>query len=45
MRFERYQVLGIVKELPDWAKDCLTAVKEQIAADRAKSNRGRNDAR
>ena len=45
VRFERYQVLGIVKELPDWAKDCLTAVKEQIAAKHEKSNKERDDAR
>jgi hypothetical protein len=37
-RYERYQVLGIVKELPDWAKERLEAVKKEI-------KRERNDAR
>ena len=40
-RFERYHVLGIVKELPDWAKQRLEAVK----ADIAKSRKERDDAR
>lgn len=37
-RYERYQVLGIVKDLPDWAKQRLDAVKKEI-------KRERNDAR
>ncbi|MDR1565052.1 MAG: hypothetical protein LBS74_08860 [Oscillospiraceae bacterium] len=40
-RYERYQVLGIVKDLPDWAKQRLDTVK----ADIAKSRKERNDAR
>jgi hypothetical protein len=44
-RYERYQVLGIVKELPDWAKERLTAVQAQIAAERTKSKKDRGDAR
>jgi hypothetical protein len=37
-RYERYQVLGVVKELPDWAKQRLDAIKREI-------KRERNDAR
>jgi hypothetical protein len=44
-RFNRNDVLGIVKELPDWAKDRLTTVKAQIAAERVKSKKDRGDAR
>jgi hypothetical protein len=29
-RFERYEVLGVVKELPDWAQTCLARVKGEI---------------
>jgi len=28
-RFERYQVLGVVKELPDWAKDSLARLQAE----------------
>ena len=44
-RFERCEVLGVVKELPDWAKERLSAVKTQIAAEHAKSKKDRGDAR
>jgi hypothetical protein len=37
-RYERYQVLGIVKEMPDWAKQRLDSIKKEI-------KRERNDAR
>ena len=45
VRHERYQVLGIVKELPDWVKERLEAVKVQIAAEHAKSKNDRVDTR
>ncbi len=44
-RYERYQVLGIVKELPDWAQERLTAVKEQLNEHRTKSHKERNGGR
>ena len=44
-RFERYHVLGIVRKLPDWVKERLTAVKAQIAAEQTKSTKDRGDAR
>jgi hypothetical protein len=45
VRFDRQDVLGIVKELPDWAKERLSAIKAQIAAERIKSTKDRGDAR
>jgi hypothetical protein len=44
-RFNRNDVLGIVKELPDWVKARLTAVKAQNAAEHTKSKKDRGDAR
>jgi len=44
-RFERHEVLGVVKELPDWAKERLAAVKSQMTAEHAKSKKDRGDAR
>jgi len=44
-RFERREVLGVVKDLPDWAKERLTAIKARIAAEHAKSKIDRGDAR
>ena len=29
-RFERRQVLGVVRELPDWAKECLARIQNEI---------------
>jgi hypothetical protein len=44
-RFNRSDVLGIVKELPGWAKDRLTAIKAQITSERIKLREDRGDAR
>jgi len=44
-RFERCEVLGVVKELPDWAKERLAAVNAQINTEHAKSKKDRGDAR
>jgi hypothetical protein len=33
-RFERYDVLGVVKELPDWAKERVTAIQAEREAAR-----------
>jgi len=45
VRFNRHQVLGIVRELPDWAKDCLAAVKEQMRAEQSQARRRKDGAR
>jgi hypothetical protein len=29
-RFERYEVLGVIKELPDWAKESLARIRSEI---------------
>jgi hypothetical protein len=45
-RFERYDVLGVVKELPDWAKERVAAIqKERNSHVRERSKRSRDDAR
>ena len=44
-RFERYEVLGEVKELPAWAVERLAAVKAQIENDRKNPPKSREDAR
>ena len=44
-RFERRNVLGEIKELPDWAKNRLEAVKTEIAVEPGKAQKERSDAR
>jgi hypothetical protein len=46
-RYNRADIAGICRAecMPDWAQDRLTVVKAEIAAERAKSNKDRGDAR